>query len=118
MIMESSEWLKNKELEYQDDILYFADMNTVKIAEEFGTPIYVINEQMIRERYKKLKEMLNSEYKKNRIYFAVKANSNLSVLKILNSEDSYFDCSSAGEIYTCFKAKSEYYNSGSNLELY
>jgi diaminopimelate decarboxylase len=102
--MESSEWLKNKELEYQDDILYFADMNTVKIAEEFGTPIYVINEQMIRERYKKLKEMLNSEYKKNRIYFAVKANSNLSVLKILNSEGSYFDCSSAGEIYTCFKA--------------
>ena len=104
IIMESSEWLKNKELDYKDDILYFADMNTVKLAEEFGTPIYVINEQLIRKRYKKLKDMLNSEYKKNRIHFAVKSNSNLSVLKILNSEGSYFDCSSAGEIYTCFKA--------------
>ena len=59
---------------------------------------------MIRKRYHELKEILDSIYKKNRIFFAVKSNSSLSILKILNSEGSNFDCSSTGEIYTCLKA--------------
>jgi len=48
--------------------------------------------------------MLNGDYKKNQIHYAVKANSNLSYLKILNSEGASFDCTSMGEVYTCFKA--------------
>ncbi|MFX0060390.1 MAG: diaminopimelate decarboxylase [Candidatus Heimdallarchaeota archaeon] len=98
------DWLDYKDLEYRDGILYFANLNTLEIAEKFGTPIYVINEQMIRKRYQGLKEILNSVYIKNRIYFAVKSNTNLSVLKILVSEGSNFDCSSTGEIYSCLKA--------------
>ncbi|MFX1302568.1 MAG: diaminopimelate decarboxylase [Promethearchaeota archaeon] len=97
------DWLDYKDLEYRDGILYFANLNTLEIAEKFGTPIYIINEQMIRKRYRQLKDILNSVYKKNRIYFAVKSNTNLSVLKILVSEGSNFDCSSIGEIYSCLK---------------
>ena len=99
------DWLKHKDLEYRQGILYFADLNTIEIAEKFGTPIYIINEQMIRKRYRELKDILNSVYKKNRIYFAVKSNTNLAILKILSSEGSFFDCSSTGEIYTCLKSK-------------
>ncbi|KKM71701.1 hypothetical protein LCGC14_1427950 [marine sediment metagenome] len=102
--MKYSEWLKNKDLEYKEGILFFASVNTIEIAKEFGTPIYVINEKLIRTRYKGLKKILDSEYKKNKIHFAVKANSNLSILKILGSEGASFDCTSMGEIYTCFKA--------------
>lgn len=102
--MKYTNWLNKKGLEYRNDVLYFAGMNTLDIAEEYGTPIYVINEQMIRERYRKLKKFLNSEYKKNQIHFAVKANSNLSFLRILNSEGASFDCTSQGEIFICFKA--------------
>ncbi|MFX1329168.1 MAG: diaminopimelate decarboxylase [Promethearchaeota archaeon] len=98
------DWLKNKDLEYRDGYLYFANLNTIKIAEKFGTPIYVINEQMIRKRYRELKKILNSIYKKNKIYFAVKSNTNLTILKILNSEGSNYDCSSIGEIYVCLKS--------------
>ncbi|GAG64738.1 unnamed protein product [marine sediment metagenome] len=76
----------------------------MEIASEFGTPLYVINEQMIRERYRSLKNVLNLEYKNNQINYAVKANSNMSVLKILNSEGASFDCTSMGEVYTCLKA--------------
>lgn len=102
--MKYTDWLNKKGLEYRNDVLYFAGMNTLDIVEEYGTPIYVINEQMIRERYGKLKNAVNSEYKKNQIHFAAKANSNLSILKILNSEGASFDCTSQGEIFTCFKA--------------
>ena len=102
--MNYSEWLGMKTLEYRDDVLYFAGKNTLEISKEYGTPIYVINENTIRERYRYLKNQLNSEYENNRIHYAVKANSNLSILKILCSEGGFFDCTSMGEIYACFKA--------------
>lgn len=98
------DWLSYKDLEYRDGILYFANMNTLEIAEKFGTPIYIINEQMVLKKYRELKDKLNSVYKKNRIFFAVKSNTNLVILKILSSEGSFFDCSSTGEIYTCLKS--------------
>jgi diaminopimelate decarboxylase len=97
-------WLNNKDLEYREGILYFANSNTLEIAEKFSTPIYITNEQMIRKRYQQLKNTLDSVYKKNKIYYAVKANTNISILKILISEGSNFDCSSTGEIYTCLKS--------------
>ena len=102
--MEYTEWLKRKDLEYKNGMLHFANMDVIEIAEEFGTPIYIINEQSIRNQYKELKKTLDLEYKKNDIHFAMKANSNLSVLKILKSEGASFDCTSSGEIFTCFKA--------------
>ncbi len=98
------DWLNRKALEYREGILYFAEKNTLDVAKSYGTPIYVINEQIIRERYRSLKNVLNHEYKNNQINYAVKANSNLSLLKILNSEGTSFDCTSMGEVYTCLKA--------------
>lgn len=102
--MKYKDWLNNKDLEFRHGVLHFANLNTIELAEKFGTPIYVINEQLIRKRYKELKKFLDSIYKRNKIYFAVKSNSNLSVLKMLISEGSYFDCSSTGEIFVCLKS--------------
>ena len=102
--MKYVDWLKDKGLEYRDGVLYFADMNTIEIAEKFGTPIYIISEELIRNRYRKLKGILDSEYKNNSIHYAMKANSNLSILKILDSEGASFDCTSTGEIHICLKA--------------
>lgn len=102
--MKYKDWLIYKDLEFRQGVLHFANLNTIELAEKFGTPIYIINEQLIRKRYKKLKKFLDSIYKRNKIYFAVKSNSNLSVLKILISEGSNFDCSSTGEIFTCLKS--------------
>jgi len=102
--MDYFDWLSYKDLEYRNGRLYFANVNTIEIAEKFGTPIYIINEQLIRKRYRELKHTLNSVYKKNRIYYAVKSNTNLAILKILSSEESFFDCSSTGEIYACLKS--------------
>ncbi|MBN1801768.1 MAG: diaminopimelate decarboxylase [Candidatus Lokiarchaeota archaeon] len=102
--MKYEKWLKNKELEYLEDTLHFGGMNVIDLAERYGTPVYIINEQLLRKRYKELKSLLDNTYKKNEIHYAVKANSNLSVLSILNSEGASFDCSSVGEIHACFKA--------------
>jgi len=102
--MDYEVWLKRKGLEYLDGCLFFAGVDTLKLTELYGTPIYVVSEDIIRKRYKLLKETVSSEYIHNDIHYAVKANSNISILRILDSEGSFFDCTSKGEIYTCFKA--------------
>jgi diaminopimelate decarboxylase len=102
--MEYQEWLMRKDLEYKDGILHYNGMDIQQLAKDYGTPLYVVNERLIRRRYNELKEILNSEYKNNEIHYAIKANSHLAVLKILKSEGASVDCSSAGEVYSCLKA--------------
>ncbi|MFO7794773.1 MAG: diaminopimelate decarboxylase [Promethearchaeati archaeon] len=102
--MKIDEWLKRKDLKYEDDELFIADIKCTDLASNYGTPVYIINERLIRKRYRTLKDLLNSIYKNNEIHYAVKANSNLSVLKILYTEGSSVDCSSVGEVFLCLKA--------------
>lgn len=102
--MEYSDWLKLKNLEYIDNQLYFGKLKTIDLAKQYGTPIYVINEALIRQRYKELKKAVSKEYENNKILYSVKANSNLAVLKILDTEGASVDCVSTGEIYLSLKA--------------
>lgn len=104
MNVDYQDWLKRKGLEYVDGVLHIGGTNTIELAEKYGTPLYVINEKLIRQRYHQLKEMLDREYEDNDIHFAVKSNSNLAILQILDSESAKFDCTSQGEIYTCLQA--------------
>ncbi len=78
--------------------------DTPELAEEFGTPLYVLDEDRIRENYKKLHNAFSSKYHDFKIYYACKANTNLAVLRILEEEGSCIDTVSPGEIYTSLLA--------------
>lgn len=54
-----------------------------KIAEKFGTPVYVYEENKIRQALQKLRESINANGITCGILYAVKANSNPEILKIL-----------------------------------
>ncbi|ELP9120419.1 diaminopimelate decarboxylase [Campylobacter lari] len=77
-------------------------MDYLKLAKEYNTPFYIYDFDKIKERFTMLKDAFKA--RKSQIFYAVKANSNLSVLKLLASLDSGFDCVSAGEIYRALKA--------------
>lgn len=78
--------------------LYIEGVSAKKISEEFGTPIYVTSEKRIRNNFRRLyKEFSNGT--NFRLYYAVKANSNLAILSILRSEGAWADCSCPAEIY-------------------
>jgi len=79
--------------------LYFGGVFAVELAEQFGTPLYVVSESRIRDNYQRLHDALARNYKKVRVYYAAKANSNLSVLKILETEGAYLDAVSPGEVF-------------------
>ena len=69
------------------------------LAKKYDTPLYVISEKRIRENYNRLYTALINAYKYVRIYYAAKANTNLTVLKILQSEGAYLDTVSPGEVF-------------------
>ncbi|RKO64720.1 diaminopimelate decarboxylase [Campylobacter sp. P255] len=82
-------------------------MDYFKLAKEYNTPFYIYDFDKIKERFTMLKDAFKA--RKSQIFYAVKANSNLSVLKFLASLDSGFDCVSAGEIYRALKAGAKNY---------
>jgi diaminopimelate decarboxylase len=91
-------------LENRDGILYIDNVSTVKLAEEFDVPLYVLSENRIRENFRRLKEALLKYYSKTRIYYSAKANTNIAVLKILADEGAYLDAVSPGEVFLALKA--------------
>ncbi|HPE64287.1 MAG TPA: alanine racemase, partial [Methanothrix sp.] len=69
-------------------------VDVVDLAEKFGTPLYVTSEQRLRENVRRYREAFPDAH----IYFAVKANGNLAILRILAEEGMGADVFSAGEL--------------------
>lgn len=83
-------------LERRAGTLRLSGVPLVEIAEQAGTPAFVYNAEAIRARYRSLDRALGSI--PHRICFAVKANSNLAVLRILRDLGAGADIVSAGEM--------------------
>jgi diaminopimelate decarboxylase len=73
-----------------------------KAAERFGTPLYVYSSHTIVDHYQRLDQALNEL--RHEICYAVKANSNLSVIRLLADQGAGFDIVSGGELYRVIKA--------------
>jgi len=86
-------------LENRGGKLYLDGVSSLELAEQFDTPLYVISESRIRDNYQCLYDAFTRNYRKIRIYYAAKANSSLSVLKILKNEGAFLDAVSPGEVF-------------------
>ncbi len=86
-------------LEDRKGSLFFDGFSAKELAEKYDTPLYLISEKRIRDNYNRLFTALINNYKYVRIYYAAKANTNLSVLRILQSEGAYLDTVSPGEVF-------------------
>ena len=76
--------------------LHAEDVSLVRLAERFATPLYVYSAATIRERYRTFNEAFRDI--SHTICYSVKANSNLSILKMLAKLGSGFDIVSGGEL--------------------
>jgi diaminopimelate decarboxylase len=85
-------------LEDREGILFIGGCNTAELAQKYGTPVYVTNEQRVRENYRRLNSAFEKVYPKTRIHYAIKANSNINIMRVLKEEGASFDCSSPYEI--------------------
>lgn len=78
-----------------NDHLFIEDVDSVGLAREFGTPQYITSETRLRENIRAYHRAFPEADK----YFAVKANGNLTVLRILAQEGMGADVFSGGELY-------------------
>lgn len=79
--------------------------DAVALAKSFGTPLYVMDEQYIRDMCSVYRDAIREEYDGNGlVLYASKAFSCLAIYKIADSEHIGVDAVSAGELYTAFKA--------------
>jgi diaminopimelate decarboxylase len=87
---------------YRDGHLYCEDVNLARVAEELGTPTYVYSAGTILDHYARLDAALAPL--DHLICYAVKANSNRAILKLLAGAGAGFDIVSGGELYRVLAA--------------
>ncbi|MBQ9080448.1 MAG: diaminopimelate decarboxylase [Clostridia bacterium] len=89
----------------QDGALAFGGINTLQLIEKYGSPLFVMSEDRIRQNCRFHKQMLNKYFGGNsHVAFASKAMSCRQIYRILADEDMYADVVSPGELYTAVSA--------------
>jgi diaminopimelate decarboxylase len=82
---------------YRDGRLHCENVDLARAAEKFGTPLYVYSAGTILDHYARLDAALAPL--DHLICYAVKANSNRAILKLLAGAGAGFDIVSAGELF-------------------
>ena len=81
--------------------LYLDDTSLSDLAVSFGTPSYVYSASLIKDNFLEYKDSIRMN---DKVCFAVKSNSNINILKLLNSLGSGFDVVSGNELKRCLVA--------------
>ncbi len=87
---------------YRDGSLHCEDVDLAQVADDHGTPLYVYSASTMTDHYRRLHAALGEL--EHLICYAVKANSNLAVLRLLHAEGAGFDIVSGGELYRVIAA--------------
>tara|TARA_B100000315_G_scaffold258950_1_gene312912 strand:- start:3146 stop:4543 length:1398 start_codon:yes stop_codon:yes gene_type:complete len=77
----------------------FSDEEIVRLVQQHGTPLYIIDEATLRNKVRELEESFVAFRGPARIAYSIKANFNPSLVRILISEGILFDLSTLGELF-------------------
>lgn len=87
----------------KDNKLYAENFLVEELAKKFGTPLYIYSKNQILKNYREINQpLVNSKLDFLNCY-AIKANSNPEILKILAEEGAGAEISSGGELYLALK---------------
>ncbi|HQT81500.1 MAG: diaminopimelate decarboxylase [Ferrovum sp. 37-45-19] len=90
------------ELSYHDNQLHLDEVSLTKLAELYGTPLYVYSYSALVKAYNDFKDAFKT--RDTLICYAVKANGNLSLLRELANLGAGFDIVSMGELQRVLQA--------------
>jgi len=86
---------------YRDGHLFCEEFDVAVAAERFGTPLYLYSAGTILDHYGRLNEALAGL--DHLVCYAVKANSNRAILRLLRDAGAGFDIVSGGELFRALK---------------
>ncbi len=78
--------------------------DAVRLAREFGTPLYVMDEAAIRDNCRRFKAAFDARYPRNEVYYASKAFLTSAMAAIVAQEGLSMDVASLGELYFALQA--------------
>ena len=84
--------------------LEIGGVDTLTLAEKYGTPLYVYDVAMIRENARTFVHTFKQLGVKAKVAYASKAFSSIAMLQVAKQENLYLDVVSEGELYTALQA--------------
>lgn len=84
--------------------LEIGGVDAVKLGKEFGTPLYVYDVALIRQRARGFKETFEKHNIKAQVAYASKAFSTVAMVQVVDQEGLSLDVVSGGELYTALAA--------------
>lgn len=119
--MENQNLLYNNLTVDKNGVLNFAGVSTTDLAQEFKTPLYVLDEELIRNRCKEYVNAVNKAFNGNAcVLYASKALSFKRIYSIVKEEGLGIDVVSQGEIYTAkiagFPMEKAYFHSNNKTD--
>src|SRR5271166_7171901 len=87
---------------YRDNELFAEDVAIKDIVKRFGTPVYIYSAATLRRHFRVFDEAFAGN--DHLICYAMKALSNLSILKLFGAMGAGFDIVSVGELMRCLRA--------------
>ena len=90
------------DFQYQNHELYCEGVSLECIAQEVGTPCYIYSYQTLVRHFRAFDQAFNAV--PHIVAYAMKANSNLAILRLMASEGSGADIVSGGELYRALTA--------------
>lgn len=89
-------------MHYRDHLLHIGNIATTHLADQFGTPFYVYDAAVIRRQIDRVREAFAGL--PFRAFYAMKANSNLAILRLIREAGFGCDAVSPGEIHLALRA--------------
>lgn len=87
-----------------EGMLEIGGMSVKSLKEQFGTPLYIVDEEYLRETCRLFTENFKSDQLETEIIYASKAFLNIGMAKLIDEEGLSMDVVSGGELYTAIKA--------------
>ena len=91
-------------MKVEDNQLTIGGNKAVELIKEYGSPLYVFDEDLIREYCRDYRQYFRCKENNNRVAFAGKAFLTVQMCKLLMEENMSLDVVSGGELYTAYKA--------------
>ncbi|MGR3764894.1 diaminopimelate decarboxylase [Rossellomorea sp. NS-SX7] len=89
----------------RDGHLMIGGVSTIDLVKQYGTPLYVYDTALIRERARGFKETFQQLGVKAEVAYASKAFSSIAIFQLMKEEGLSLDVVSGGELFTALKAK-------------
>ncbi|MDG6773798.1 diaminopimelate decarboxylase [Thiomicrorhabdus sp. ZW0627] len=90
---------------YKNDTLFVENVSLQKLAQDFGTPLYVYSRTELENRWLAFDQAFGNQ--PHLVCYAVKTNSNIAVLNVLAKLGAGFDIVSQGELERVLRAGGE-----------